>query len=107
MLSKSSIKEIRNVGLLTYIFNARVRSALHNGAEFSRFNKGLTLERMQLRFFKPMLGLDNKFNGLVMRGDIGTKCMRQRRLISMVKYLERVSSIKDNRLLKQAFLMMF
>ena len=32
--------------------------------------------------------------------------MRQSRLISMVKYWERVSSIEDNRLVKQAFLMM-
>ena len=61
---------------------------------------------MQLRFFKRMLCLDNKFNGLVLRGDIGIKCMRQSRLISMVKYWERVSSIEDNRIVKQPFLMM-
>ena len=68
--------------------------------------KYMNLERMQLRFFKRMLGLDNKLSGLVLRGDIGIKSMRQSRLISMVKYWERVSSIEDNRLVKQAFLMM-
>ena len=91
MLSKSSIKEIWNVGLLKYVFNARVRSALYYGVKLWGFNKGLNLERMQLRLFKRMLGLDNKFNGLVLRGDIGIKCMRQSRLISMVKYWKRVS----------------
>ena len=50
MLSKSSIKEIRDVGLLKYIFSARIPSALHYGVELWGFNKGLNLERMQLRF---------------------------------------------------------
>ena len=86
MLSKSSVKEIRDVGLLKYIFNARVRSALRYGAELWGFDMGVNLERMQLRFCKCMLGLDNKFNGLALRGDIGLNCMRQNRLISMVKY---------------------
>ena len=54
LLSKSSIKEIRDVGLLKYVFNARVRSALHYGAELWGFNKGLNLERMRLRFSKRM-----------------------------------------------------
>ena len=106
LLGKSSIKVIRDVGLLKHVFNARLRSASHYGAELMGFNKGLNLERMQLRFFKRMLGLGNKFNGLVLTGDIGIKCMRQSRSISMVKYRERVSSIEDNRLVKQAFLMM-
>ena len=42
----------------------------------------------------------------MLKGDIRMKCMRQSRLISMVKYWERVSSIEDNRLVKKAFLMM-
>ena len=58
MLRKSSIKEIRNAGLLKYLFNTWVRLALHYGAELWGFHKGLNLERIQLRFFKHMLGLD-------------------------------------------------
>ena len=106
MLRKSSIKEIRNAGLLKYLFNTWVRLALHYGAELWGFHKGLNLERMQLRVFKRMSGLGNKFNGLVLRGDIRIKCMRHSRLISMVKYWERLSAIEDNRLVKQAFFMM-
>ena len=38
---------------------------------------------------------------------MGIKCMRQSRLISIVEYWEKVSSIKDNTMkMKQAFLMM-
>ena len=47
-----------------------------------------------------MLGVDNKFNGLVLRGNIGIKGMRQSRLISMIKYRKRASSIEDNSLVK-------
>ena len=45
----------------------------HYGAELWGFNKGLNLERMQLRFFKRLLGLDNKFNELVLRGGYRSK----------------------------------
>ena len=76
------------------------------GRSLGGFNKGLNSERTQLRLFKRILGLDNKFNGLVLRGDIGIKCMRESRLISMVKYWERVSSLEDNGLVKQVFLTM-
>ena len=50
MLSKSSVKEMRYVGLLKNIFNARVGSAFHYRAELRGFNKALNLERTQLRF---------------------------------------------------------
>ena len=106
ILSESSIMEIRDIGMLKYFFSTRGRSALNHRAELWGFDKGGKFRKNAVEVCKHMLGLNNKLNGSVLRGDTGIKCPRQSRFISMVKYWESVTLIEGNRLVKQAFLVM-
>ena len=72
MFRRSSIKELglNDIKLQKRIFDGRLISILHYGSELCE--KGTGLERMiQLRYFQRLLGLNDRFNGLIIRGDLG------------------------------------
>ena len=88
-LLRSSIKELglNNIKLQKRIFEGRLISIVHYGSELWGCEKGMGLERIQLMYFKRLLGLNDRLNSLVMRGDLGFNTLRSKRLVKMVKFL--------------------
>ena len=61
------------------------------------------LERIQLWYFKRLLGLNERFNSLVIRGDLGLDTLWNKRLVKMVKFWERIKSLPEDRLVMVAY----
>ena len=61
------------------------------------------MERIQLHYFKRLIGLDKKFNSIVIKGDLGLFSLRNKRLVRMVGYWEKIIAMPDYRLTKNAF----
>jgi len=61
------------------------------------------LERIQLRYFKRLLGLNDRFNTLVIRVDSDLDTLRNRRLVKMVNFWKRITSLPEDRLVKVAY----
>ena len=84
------------------IFNSKLRPVFSYGCGARGFQNGNKLERIQSSFFKKLVGLSDKSNGLVLRDDLVLTRVRVTRLVSMVSYWEKLVYLQGDRLLKTA-----
>ena len=73
------------------------------GSEVWGLEKGMELERIQLRYLKRLLGLNDRFNSQVIKGDLGLDTLRNNRLVKIVKFWERITSLPEDRLVKALY----
>ena len=93
MFLRSSIKELglNDIKLQKRICQGILVSIVHYGSELWGCEKGMGLKKIQLRYFKRLLGLNDRLNSLVIRGDLVLDTLRNKTLVKMVKFWERIT----------------
>ena len=103
-VTASQLANIQNLKMHKQIFQVKIESAMHYGSEVWGYIAGETMEKIQLQYFKRVLGLHFSTNSLVLRGDLGLFSLRSDRLVGMIRLWEKILSMPRVRITKAAYL---
>ena len=65
-----------DIKLQKWVFESKIRSVVEYGAGVWGFDKGVILEILQLKYYRRMLSLNERFNSLVIKNDLGILSLR-------------------------------
>ena len=102
----SKFKDVKNVSYncFTKLYNACVATVLDNASEIWGFTKSSACEKIQYRAIRYFLGVHRFCPIPAMTGDMGWPECRQRRMINMIRFWNRLVKLNDDRLTKRVFL---
>ena len=103
LLRQKHIMGIKNMKMHKYLFMTKVLPVAHYGCELWETTTVKQLESLQFMYFKRVIGLQNNFSSLVLKGDLGLQDLRHMRTIQMIKFWLQVTRLPDNRLAKAAY----
>lgn len=105
LVLKSSVLKVglTDLRLQKRIFQTKLASVMSFAAEVWGMEKADKVDRLQLMYFKRLMGVSDKFNHVVLKGDLGLLSLRVGRLVRIVNYWERIINLPSRRLVKNAY----
>jgi hypothetical protein len=103
LLRQKHIMGIKNMKMHKYHFMTKVLPVAHYGCELWGTFTVKQLESLQFMYLKRVIGLQNNFSSLVLKGDLGLQDLRHKVTIQMIKFCLQATHLPGNRLAKPAY----
>ena len=88
------------------LFDKLIKPILHYGAEIWGFSNAIVLERVQMQFFKNVLGVKRSTQNDFVYGEVGILDLKTVRLASVIKYWFKILTCDNTKYIKCIYDMM-